>query len=168
MSTINKENIEIRDITNCQLDYKANIVKEILDELPEWFSIEDANIQYAEDAKDQNVYIASLENKPIAFMNFKGTSEDSIELACVGVLKEFHRYGLGTRIFNTAMKDLSDNYTFIQVKTVAPGYYPEYDRTNEFYRSLGFKKLEVISKIWNEENPCLILIKYIGDKHAKR
>lgn len=165
---INKDNIEIRNITNCQKNYKANIVKVILDQLPEWFSIGDANIQYAKDAKDQHVYIGCLESKPIAFMNFKKTSEDSIELACAGVLKEFHRYGLGTRIFNTAMKDLNDNYTFIQVKTVAPGYYPEYDKTNDFYKSLGFKKLEVIPEIWNEENPCLILIKYIGDNHVKR
>ncbi|HEX0779213.1 TPA: GNAT family N-acetyltransferase, partial [Streptococcus pneumoniae] len=35
----------------------------------------------------------------------------------------------------------------------------DYDRTNDFYRGLGFKKLEIFSQLWNPQNPCQILIK---------
>ena len=47
-------------------------------------------------------------------------------------------------------------YEFIHVKTVRSGVYEDYDITNEFYKSLGFKKLEVLPDYWDEANPCQI------------
>ena len=38
------------------------------------------------------------------------------------------------------------------------GVYEDYDRTNEFYRSLGCKELEVIEDLWDEANPCQIYV----------
>lgn len=35
-------------------------------------------------------------------------------------------------------------YSFIQVKTVQMGKYEVYDKTNKFYRALGFKEFEMI------------------------
>ena len=46
-----------------------------------------------------------------------------------------------------------------EVKTVAPGHYPEYDATVAFYRGVGFLPLEVFPTLWDENNPCLILVK---------
>ncbi len=48
---------------------------------------------------------------------------------------------------------------YLQVKTVAEGSNKDYDRTNVFYRSLGFKKLEIFPQLWDPQNPCQILIK---------
>ena len=48
--------------------------------------------------------------------------------------------------------------SFIQVKTVQMGKYAEYDDTNRFYLSLGFKELEVFPTLWDEWNPCQIYI----------
>ena len=39
--------------------------------------------------------------------------------------------------------------------------YPDYDITNRFYISCGFKELEVINEIWGEENPCQIYVMYL-------
>ena len=39
----------------------------------------------------------------------------------------------------------------MQVKTVQMGIYEDYDRTNLFYLSCGFKELEVIKEIWGED-----------------
>lgn len=47
----------------------------------------------------------------------------------------------------------------MQVKTVRMGVYEDYDRTNLFYLSCGFRELEVIEAIWGAENPCQIYIK---------
>ena len=44
------------------------------------------------------------------------------------------------------------------VKTVKMGVYEDYDKTNLFYLSLGFKELEVFPKLWDEANPCQIYI----------
>jgi len=45
------------------------------------------------------------------------------------------------------------------VKTVEEGTYVEYDQTVAFYKSVGFSKLGVFPTLWNEDNPCLIMIK---------
>ncbi|HGK9759226.1 TPA: acetyltransferase [Streptococcus pneumoniae] len=36
---------------------------------------------------------------------------------------------------------------YLQVKTVAEASNKDYDRTNDFYRGLGFKKLEIFSQL---------------------
>lgn len=46
----------------------------------------------------------------------------------------------------------------MQVKTVEMGKYEEYDRTNKFYQSLGFKEFEVFPMLWDEWNPCQIYV----------
>ena len=60
---------------------------------------------------------------------------------------------------NYKLKEAIDKgYQFMQVKTVKAGVYEEYDITNLFYRSLGFKEFEVIEEIWGEDNPCQIYV----------
>ena len=46
----------------------------------------------------------------------------------------------------------------MQVKTVKMGMYEDYDRTNLFYISCGFKELEVFPLLWDEANPCQIYV----------
>lgn len=50
------------------------------------------------------------------------------------------------------------HYSFLHVKTVAEGWYEEYDQTNRFYQKSGFQKLEVLPDLWDENNPCQIYI----------
>ena len=52
----------------------------------------------------------------------------------------------------------ADGYEFTQVKTVKMGMYEDYDKTNLFYRSCGFKELEVLPFHWDEANPCQIYV----------
>ena len=49
-------------------------------------------------------------------------------------------------------------YSFIQVKTVLMGKYEDYDKTNRFYISLGFKEFEIFPTLWDERNPCQIYV----------
>lgn len=49
-------------------------------------------------------------------------------------------------------------YSFLQVKTVQMGRYADYDNTNRFYISLGFKEFEVFPTLWDEQNPCQIYV----------
>jgi hypothetical protein len=49
---------------------------------------------------------------------------------------------------------------YLQVKTLGPSRSDEnYDKTRAFYLAMGFTPLEEIPQIWDENNPCLILIK---------
>ena len=38
------------------------------------------------------------------------------------------------------------------------GKYEEYDQTNQFYISVGFKELEVFPTLWDEWNSCQIYV----------
>ena len=92
-------------------------------------------------------------------MYLKETGNATVELYVMRILKEFHRKGIGHRLFHHAKEVASEKgYSFIQVKTVQMGKYEEYNRTNKFYLSLGFKEFEVFPTLWDEWNPCQIYI----------
>ena len=46
------------------------------------------------------------------------------------------------------------------------GMYKEYDCTNLFYKSLGFKEFEVLD-LWDERNPCQIYIMKVDDNEKR-
>ena len=46
-------------------------------------------------------------------------------------------------------KAIKDGFSFIQVKTVQMGQYDNYDNTNKFYISLGFKEFEIFPTLWD-------------------
>ena len=98
-------------------------------------------------------------NEYAGFLCLKETGRETVELAVMGVLKEYHRKGLGRALFEEAKRiAIEEGYSFMQVKTVQMGYYEDYDITNRFYLSLGFKEFEVIRELWGEDNPCQIYV----------
>ena len=89
----------------------------------------------------------------------KQTGKDTVELAVMGLLKDYHRKGIGKHLFEMAKAEAKKKgFSFMQVKTVQMGNYDEYDKTNMFYISLGFKEFEVFPTLWDEWNPCQIYI----------
>ncbi len=138
---------------------KEMISRQILEALPEWFGISKAREKYIKDSINQQFFVFVKDEKPIGFLCLKETGKDTVELSVMGVLKEFHRQGVGKQLFMSAKeKAIKDGYSFIQVKTVQMGHYNEYDHTNKFYRSLGFKEFEVFPTLWDKGNPCQIYV----------
>ena len=43
-------------------------------------------------------------------------------------------------------------------RMVKMGVYADYDQTNLFYQSLGFREFEVFPMLWDELNPCQIYV----------
>lgn len=149
--------MQIKQIVNNK--YKECIARTILESLPAWFGIPEATEEYISDSKDKPFFCAYAENTPIGFLYLKETGQHTVELAVMGVLKDYHRQGVGRSLFDQAKNEAKHlGYSFIQVKTVQMGRYDIYDNTNRFYLSLGFKELEVFPKLWDEENPCQIYI----------
>ena len=141
---------------------KRLIARKILEALRDWFEVDESREKYISDCANW-IFLAAKENDEYAgFLCLKETGKDTVELAVMGVLKEFHRKGLGRKLFEAAKKIATEaGYSFMQVKTVQMGVYPDYDITNRFYISCGFKELEVINEIWGEENPCQIYVMYL-------
>lgn len=143
-------------------DQKMAVVAEILSDLPEWFGIPESTQAYIEGAKDLKVWAAYQEGDLLGFVSLSYSSEDCAEIDCLGVKKAYQGRGIGSQLLATLESEASKNVDFLQVKTVAEGSNRDYDRTNIFYRSLGFKKLEIFPQLWGPQNPCQILIKKMG------
>ena len=138
---------------------KQRITHLILEALPDWFGIAESREAYIQESVECPFYAAYDEDDPIGFLCLKETGKDTIELHVMGIRKEYHRQGIGRQLFLKAKEDaVRKGYSFLQVKTVQMGKYEEYDATNRFYLSLGFKELEVFPTLWDENNPCQIYV----------
>lgn len=138
---------------------KRSIARAILEALPDWFGIPESTEEYIVDSKGRPFFCAYSDDAPIGFLYLKETGRHTVELAVMGVLKQYHRQGIGRKLFAEAKIEAKRiGYSFIQVKTVQMGRYGIYDDTNRFYLSLGFKELEVFPTLWDECNPCQIYI----------
>lgn len=143
-------------------DQKKTTVTEVLKDLPEWFGIPESTQAYIEGVKDLQVWAAFQESDLLGFVSLSYSSEDCAEIDCLGVKKAHQGRGIGIQLLAALESEARKNVDYLQVKTVAEGSNKDYDRTNVFYRSLGFKKLEIFPQLWGPQNPCQILIKKMG------
>lgn len=149
--------MEIKQLTD-NLE-KQSVARLILEALPEWFGIPKAREGYITESADKIFFCAYDKGKPLGFLYLKETGKATVELYVMGVLKEYHRNGIGRKLFHSARKTANEKgYSFLQVKTVQMGRYEEYDMTNRFYLSLGFQEFEVFPTLWDEWNPCQIYV----------
>ncbi|PIE77092.1 MAG: GNAT family N-acetyltransferase [Clostridiales bacterium] len=146
---------------------KAVIAKQILDDLSEWFGIPESTENYIEQSKEIPFLACLANEQPVGFMALKQTSTDTAEIFVIGILKAFHRRGIGSKLY-AEFENMAKarGFSYLQVKTVKLGVYDEYDITNNFYKAIDFKALECFPDMWNKPNPCQIYVKYIGLNEA--
>lgn len=138
---------------------KKAIARKILEALHDWFEVDESREKYIADCVNWIFLAAKEDDDYVGFLCLKETGDATVELAVMGVLKEYHRNGLGRKLFEAAKTIAGEEgYSFMQVKTVKMGVYEDYDITNRFYKACGFKEFEVIKEIWGEENPCQIYV----------
>ena len=149
--------MEIREIT--APDDKRRITRFVLESLPDWFGIPEAREEYIEKSASQPFFAAFDGENAVGFLYLAETGKDTAELYVMGVLKEYHRRVVGKALFTAAKRRAKDlGYSFLQVKTVQMGKYPEYDATNRCYLALGLGECEVFSTLWDEWKPCQIYV----------
>ena len=138
---------------------RTEIARAVLEALPEWFEIPETREALIRETADQTCFACLEDGAPLGFLCLKPTGDATVELAVMGVLKACHRRGIGRRLFGAAREWAAGaGYGFMQVKTVQLGRYPEYDATNRFYLSLGFRQFELFPTLWDEANPCQVYV----------
>ncbi len=138
---------------------KQAISRKVLEALTDWFEVEESREEYISGCVDWTFFAAKEEGEDVGFLCLKETGKATVELAVMGVLKEHHRNGVGRQLVERAKETARlQGYEFMQVKTVKMGVYEDYDRTNLFYISCGFKEFEVLPLLWDEANPCQIYV----------
>lgn len=140
---------------------KSNITNCILKALPEWFGIEESIVEYTNEVKNTDFYVAYDSENPIGFISIKSNNKHTSEIYVIGVLKEYQNKCIGKQLLKVAEKDLLDsNVKFLMVKTLGDSHPDEhYKKTRKFYYKVGFYPLEEIKEIWDEKIPCLIMVK---------
>ena len=150
----------IEQITDPAL--REAIAREVLARLPDWLSFPEATQGYISGVRDCTFW-ADTEGEVLrGFIALRPTAKKAAELYVLGVLPEYHRKGVGRALF-TALESwlLAHKYDYLTVKTVKPGVWESYDKTNAFYEAMGFTPLMLLPELWDEKNPCQVYIKRI-------
>lgn len=142
-------------------DEKEDVCNYILRKLPRWFTMDAVIKDYVRDTQKLLFYAAYLNEKPVGFAALKIHNPYTAEVYVIGVLKEYHREGIGRQLIGcceTVCKE--KKMEFLTVKT------PEESRTSEgyadtrfFFHEMGFKPLEIFRNYWEDGKPCLFMVK---------
>jgi len=140
---------------------KDEICRTILEALPEWFGIQEAREAYAREAADLPMIVCRVDGAIVGFLSLKIHTSCAAEAYVLGIRPEFHRRGLGRRLFQGAERMLHERrICLLTVKTLAPSHPdPGYAATRRFYEAIGFLPVEVFPTLWGPANPCLFMIK---------
>ena len=147
-------------------EQKSDICDLILHNLPSWFGVESSIVDYIDKVKSMPFWAAFDGENPIGFVALKVHNVYTTEICVMGVLKEYHRHGIGKQFIKRCEIFCSDNHTeFLTVKTL-DGSVPSdsYAKTRQFYLALGFRPLEVFPLHWDKDNPCLFMAKHLHEK----
>lgn len=144
-------------------DQKREISRRILADLGEWFGIPEATESYINESSALPFWAAFDGVKPVGFIAVLKHFSEAAEIYVMGILKPYHRRGIGRLLIGEAAKWCRDQgIVFLQVKTLSASH-PDayYAETRAFYRAVGFVELEEFSNLWGTANPCLLMIKKI-------
>lgn len=144
---------------------QASVCAPILHSLPAWFGIEEATAQYIEDTDRLPTWLAWAEDEVVGFLTIRQHSDYAAEVHVMGIRPEMHRKGVGQALVQTVEAALRGSGTeYLQVKTLSPSHPDEnYAKTRRFYLAMGFRPLEEFPDLWGEPNPCLQMVKWIGN-----
>ena len=138
---------------------RQRIARKILESLRDWFEITRTREAYIRESGEQAMLAVREGTEEVGFLCLKETGSAAAEVSVMGVLREYHRQGVGRALMEAAGKWAEHRgYDLLQVKTVEMGRYEDYDRTNLFYLGMGFKTFEVFPELWDKDNPCQVYV----------
>jgi GNAT superfamily N-acetyltransferase len=143
---------------------KAALCRSVLDDLPEWFGIPEAKAGFISKASASPMVGGWLDGAPAGFASLTVQTEAASEIHVMGVYRRFHGRGVGKALVDGAVRwALRRGSRFLTVKTLAPSHPdPHYAATRRFYEAAGFVPLEVFPDLWDERNPCLLMVRPLG------
>ena len=140
---------------------KSEYVREVLGTLPDWFGNPESLNEYVEGVRDVPFFAAMEGEKCLGFFAAKIHYGHTGDIYVCGVRPEHRNEGLGQALYLAAEEYFRENgCKYVIVKTLSDIIdYPPYEETRKFYEKVGFEPLLTLTEMWDEENPCLIMIK---------
>lgn len=138
----------------------ADTTKHLIDRLPGWFGIREANSAYVQSALRLPGFAAWANGEAVGVLLYRRQFPESAEIHLMAVDPSWHRRGIGSALVDSVSAALSaDGCQVVQVKTLGPSHSDTgYAATRAFYRGVGFLPLEEIPDLW-PGNPCLIMVR---------
>jgi len=143
---------------------KTQICRKVLEDLPMWFGIPESTNEYCENVTQYKFIALCDAEEEIGFASIKENSEYVSELYVLGILRKYHRKGIGKLLMEYIYKELKERKIhYLEVKTLDESRESEeYQRTRMFYKKMGFIPFDILENEWGKENPCLIMLKDLG------
>ena len=143
---------------------KRRITKAVLNDLPEWFGIEEATRDYIDKVALYPFVAAYIEDKAVGFYSIREENTNVLDMYVLGILKKYHHQGLGTKL-QTYVNEYAKNknYKYLMVLTLAEKANDKaYLQTRKFYLAQGFMDFYQNDEIFDKFNPCQIMLKRLN------
>ena len=140
---------------------KSLICGQVLNTLPSWFGMQEAIVQYTRQVKCLPLFACIVDERAIGFAAIEQTDGVAAELVVMGILPEYHRQGIGAELVAACERYCLDHgVQTLTVRTLADTHPSKsYARTRAFYSAMGFCSRMVLTDYWDEDNPCLVMVK---------
>jgi GNAT superfamily N-acetyltransferase len=132
----------------------------VLRTLPLWFGHEKSLLEYAENTKRFQTFVAEEDGQVIAFLSLQCHFPASWEVNCIAVDAAYRNRGFGQTLQQRAQEWLKcQGARTLQVKTLAESHPSlEYAHTRKFYERVGYLPIEVFPTLWEAGLPVLQLV----------
>jgi len=106
----------------------------------------------------------AINSEPVGFISLKKHNLKTAEIHVMGLSPSYHGKGIGRDLVRSAEESLvAQGFKFLTVKTLSENSHDaNYDKTRMFYMKSGFTPIEEFNSLWDEHNPCLMLIKNLA------
>ena len=143
---------------------KSAYTKEVLESLPDWFGNQQALDDYVRQVAEFPYWAALNErNQCIGFFSVRIHYGHTGDIFVCGICPEYQHKGIGRALYCRAEDYFVENgckYGMVETLSELVDCEP-YARTRRFYRSIGYEPLITLTEMWDEKNPCLIMIKLL-------
>lgn len=125
--------MEIREVGDGNA--KKEICDTVLHRLPEWFGIEESIAEYVSLVEEMPFYGVYDGERPVGFLAVKIHNAFTAEVCVMGILKEYHRMGIGSELMERAEGYCQQKgLVYLTVKTLDGSVdFEPYERTRRFY-----------------------------------
>ena len=143
---------------------KAQICREILKTLPQWFGIEEALERYAVESDGLPMYGCRVGEQVAGIVTLKPHTPVAVEIHVIAVRPTWHRRGIGGGLIDRARTHArARGVKYLTVKTLSPERDdPNYAKTRAFYAAMNFEPIETFPTLWGPENPALLMIRTVA------
>ncbi len=144
---------------------KSACARAVLESLPDWFGNQASLEEYVEGVCGLPFWAAlDGEGKCLGFFSVRIHYGHTGDIYVCGVRPECHRMGVGRALYGKAEQFFLEKgckYAMVETLSEKADYEP-YEKTRLFYESVGFEPLITLTEMWDENNPCLIMVKQLA------